>query len=112
MVKRSMIPQSSHYRIAVALEHYLNITEDAEPTMKPFAARIPISAAKRIADAYGYEQVVIMARHVGEGGSEHVTTYGKTKQHCAVAARMGDHLKRIMQWPEGAIGKMKKRVTQ
>lgn len=61
--------------------------------MKP----IPVEAAKAIADAYGYQQVVIVARSVGEG--EHVTTYGTTKRHCAVAARIGDYLKyKIMGW--------------
>lgn len=61
--------------------------------MKP----IPVEAAKRIADEFGYQQVVIVARAVGEG--EHVTTYGTTKRHCAVAARIGDFLKfKIMGW--------------
>ena len=37
---------------------------------------IPISAARTIAEAYGYDQVVIVARRVGDGadGGEHVTT--------------------------------------
>ena len=67
--------------------------------------RIPISAAKRIADEYGFDQVVIFARKVdtepglGDGG-EHVTTYGKTVADCDVAARMGNHLKRVVGWPE------------
>lgn len=53
--------------------------------------RIPISAAKAIADNYGYDQVIIIARKVGEG--EHCTTYGVNKEHCAVAAAAGDFLK-------------------
>lgn len=62
---------------------------------------IPISAAKKIAEEYGYDQVVIMARKVGKGGLEHVTTYGVDKAHCDVAARMGYVLKhKIMGWPE------------
>ena len=61
--------------------------------MKP----IPISAAKRIAQDYGYDQVVIIARKVG--GGEHVTTYGIDAIHCKVAARTGDFLKyKIMGW--------------
>lgn len=61
---------------------------------------IPISAAKRIADDYGYHQVVIMARVTGEveGSDEHITTYGINVQHCRVAAIMGDKLKEIAQW--------------
>jgi len=53
--------------------------------------RIPISAAKWIAEQYGYDQIVVIGRKVGEG--EHCTTYGATKAHCDVAARMGNFLK-------------------
>ena len=66
---------------------------------------IPISAAKHIANEYGFDQVVIFARKpesspgFGDGG-EHVTTYGKTVADCDVAARMGNHLKRVVGWPE------------
>lgn len=65
--------------------------------MKP----IPITAAKHIAKQYGYDQVVVIARAVGEG--EHVTTYGVNKEHCDIAARMGRFLKhKVMGWPEEA----------
>ncbi len=58
---------------------------------------IPISAAKRIADNSGADQVIIIAREIGAG--EHVTTYGRDKENCAVAARIGDYLKhKIMGW--------------
>lgn len=63
--------------------------------MKP----IPISAAKEIAKKYGYDQVVVIARKVGESGGEHVTTYGKDKAHCKIAADIGNFLKyKIMKW--------------
>lgn len=66
--------------------------------MKP----IPVSAAERIAKAYGYDQVVIIARRVGEAPApcgEHVTTYGRNIEHCDAAARIGDFLKyKIMGW--------------
>jgi hypothetical protein len=62
---------------------------------------IPISAGRRIAEEYGYDQVVIMARKVGQDGGEHVTTYGVDASHCSVAAAMGDKLKQIMGWPSG-----------
>jgi len=59
--------------------------------------RIPIKAAREIAKLYDYDQVVIVARKVGEG--EHVTTYGRNKIHCGIAARIGDFLKyKIMGW--------------
>lgn len=65
---------------------------------------IPIAAAKRIADAYGYDQVIVIARRVGSDPiphGEHVTTYGRTKEHCAIAANVGDFLKhKIMGWPK------------
>ncbi len=64
--------------------------------MKP----IPISTAQLIAEAYGYDQVVIIARKVGEPPSgEHVTTYGVDKAHCAVATHIGNFLKyKVMGW--------------
>lgn len=63
--------------------------------MKP----IPVSAAKHIADEYDYDQVVVIARKVGDSGGEHVTTYGKDKPNCDVAAKIGDYLKyEIMNW--------------
>lgn len=61
---------------------------------------IPVSAGEEIADKYDYDQVIIIARKVGDDGCEHVTTYGVDKTHCGVAARIGDYLKyEIMGWP-------------
>jgi len=64
--------------------------------------RIPIAAAQRIADDYGYDQIIIIARKVGEAPAphgEHCTTYGVDKAHCAVAGRIGDFLKfKVMGW--------------
>ncbi len=65
--------------------------------MKP----IPIAAAKLIALDYEYDQVIIIARSVGDGHGhgEHVTTYGIDKANCDVAARIGDFLKyKVMGW--------------
>lgn len=63
---------------------------------------IPISAAKAIAENYGYDQVIIYARKVGDDPAphgEHMTTYGVNRQHCDAAARIGDHLKyKVMGW--------------
>lgn len=73
----------------------------ALPPIKPpmSFAPIPISAAERIAKAYGYDQVVIIARAVGDHGGEHVTTYGRDKANCAVAAKIGEFLKfKVMGW--------------
>jgi hypothetical protein len=63
---------------------------------------IPISAAERIAKDYGYDQVIVIARKVGDAPDphgEHCTTYGINKAHCEVAARAGDFLKyKVMGW--------------
>lgn len=60
---------------------------------------IPISAAENIAKQYGYDQVIVVARAVGDDGGEHVITYGRDKANCDVAARIGDFLKhKIMGW--------------
>lgn len=63
---------------------------------------IPIKAAQDIAKKYGYDQVIIIARKVGESPEphgEHMTTYGKNKEHCNVAARCGSFLQRkVMGW--------------
>jgi len=72
--------------------------------MKP----IPIVAARKIAEQYDYDQVVIIARKVGPQnvGGEHVTTYGRDKAHCDVAASIGNFIKfRVMNWEaEKVIG--------
>jgi hypothetical protein len=69
--------------------------------------RIPISAAERIAKDYGYDQVVIIARKVGddpEPHGEHCTTYGVNKAHCDAAAKIGDFLKfKVMGWVKEQI---------
>lgn len=60
---------------------------------------IPINAAKQIANQYDYDQVIIVARKVGDDGGEHVTTFGRNKQHCSIAAKCGDFLKaKVMGW--------------
>jgi hypothetical protein len=62
---------------------------------------IPIAAAKRIAEEYGYDQIVIYGRRCHDSPQphgEHVTTYGRTSEHCRVAAMMGDTLKKLMGW--------------
>ncbi len=63
---------------------------------------IPIPAAEAIAKKYGYDQVVVYARRVGEHplpSGEHMATYGIDKTHCDVAALMGSTMKRVAQWP-------------
>ena len=60
---------------------------------------IPIASAQAIAEEFGYHQVIVIARTVGEGGGEHVTTYGVNAPNCAIAAQIGDFLKfKVMRW--------------
>lgn len=71
--------------------------EEATAEIKP----IPIAAAKRLAKDYGYDQVLIYARRchdTPEPHGEHMTTYGRNREHCDVAARIGDTLKKFMGW--------------
>jgi hypothetical protein len=61
--------------------------------------RIPVTAAKAIAEKYGYDQVIILARKVGEGGGEHMTTYGRTRAMCGVIAEAGRFLQlNVLGW--------------
>ena len=65
--------------------------------------RIPIKAAREISQKYDYDQVIIIARKVGDKGGEHVTTYGKNKVHCKIAAGIGNYVKyEIMKWLNNA----------
>lgn len=66
---------------------------------------IPIEVGKYIAEAYGYDQIIIIGRRVNDDPyphGEHCTTYGVDEDHCQVAAACGDHLKHnVMGWPRG-----------
>ncbi len=69
---------------------------------------IPISAAREIAKKYGYDQVIVYARKVGDppDAGEHMTTYGVDAAHCGAAAAIGDHLEyNVMGWPKPAESK-------
>ena len=61
--------------------------------------RIPIEAAKRIANDYECPEVVIFA-YDPESGDQHVTTYGKNYEQCVDACRAGNYLKKHLGWPE------------
>ena len=64
---------------------------------------IPISVAEKIVRDYGYDQIVIIGRVVGEG--EHVTTFRSDIANCNVAAQIGDFFKyKIMGWDDERTG--------
>lgn len=61
--------------------------------------KIPISAAKRIADEYDKDQVIIVTWDKLTG-TTWVTTYGKTLEECSQAAEGGNRVKRALGWPD------------
>ncbi|MCY1704512.1 hypothetical protein [Pannonibacter sp. SL95] len=61
---------------------------------------LPIKTARNIALKYGWDQVIIVARKVGEPGREHVITYGFGQANSEAAARAGNAIKHhLMRWP-------------
>lgn len=65
--------------------------------------RIPIAAARRFGDEFGYDQVIVIARdHVS--GRQHVTTWGATRQLCASAGEVATAIKEdVLGWPQEAV---------
>jgi hypothetical protein len=61
--------------------------------------RIPIAAAKRIADDYDMDQVVLVTFSKSTGRT-HVVTYGKTVEECRQAAMGGNMVKKALGWPD------------
>ena len=59
-------------------------------------AKLPITAAKNVAEVYGLQQVILLA---WDGSQTHVVTYGKTNEDCAMAAEGANFLKEKMKWP-------------
>lgn len=67
--------------------------------MKSFK-RIPIKAAKDIADKYNQNEVILVTFDAMTGLT-HVVTYGKTLFDCQSAAVGGNRLKReFLKWPD------------
>ena len=60
------------------------------------AKRVPVMAAKRVAQEQGLRQVVLLAY---DGELVHVVTYGKTKADCADAAKSGAWIMRALKSP-------------
>lgn len=70
---------------------------------------IPIAAARRIAEQYGYEQVLIYANAPSyvdpeeRMGLEHMTTYGVTKLHCKKVALFAKWLQEKLGWKHRTV---------
>lgn len=59
--------------------------------------RIPIKAAKEIAEKYGMTHVIIFGN---EPELDHIATYGKSTEQCAQAADFGNTIKSRLGWPD------------
>ena len=70
---------------------------DAAASSADPANRIPIAAARRIAEEYGQQQVILVT---WDGANTHVVTYGTTLEACDQAAQGGNRVKRSLGWPE------------
>lgn len=77
--------------------------------MNRVTLRIPISAAKEIADRYGQNQVVVVTFDKSTGLT-HVVTYGKSVEECTQAAEGGNFVKRALGWPESLCNAKPKRT--
>jgi hypothetical protein len=56
---------------------------------------IPVAEAKRIAEQYAYDQVIVVAWN-GETGSTHITTFGTKPEYKKMAAQGGDRIAEIL----------------
>lgn len=63
--------------------------------------RIPIAAAKRVAQEYDYDCVVVFA-WADDGSGSWRTTYGRTKEYCRRAARVGEFITETLTDPDVA----------
>lgn len=60
---------------------------------------IKIDYAKEVSQKSGYEEIIILGVDPATG-TQHVTTYGKSKGQCKEAAKIGNRLKRQLGWDE------------
>ncbi len=72
--------------------------------------KIPIQAAKKLSEKYGFSEIIILAYDV-KSGFQNVVTFGKTKEQCINAANNGNHLKRkFFGWPEELCNAKPRRI--
>lgn len=71
---------------------------------------VPISAAKKLAQDYAKDQVIILTWDAAHGMS-HVTTYGRSVEDCAQAAEGGNRLKKALGWPDELCHAVPKRES-
>jgi hypothetical protein len=79
--------------------------------MSKTGKRIPISFAKKIAEEFGYAQVIIHA-YDDITGLQCVTTFGKSLADCDNAAKGGNAIKKLLGWPEELCNAKPARITR
>jgi len=102
LVEVVSLPSPYRTHKGALIDHLRAVTaHPSSPTGQPSAMndklgaplQIHVAVAEEIAEVHGYDQVVILARTVGDGGVEWVTTYGTTPEHKQAAAHIGKALR-------------------
>lgn len=87
---------------------------EKKPKRVPAMVPIPVATAESIGRRFGYDQVVVYGRRVGEDPlphGEHLTTWGRNRDHCQVAKHLGNFLKHeIMGWPKQNVDEIEVRI--
>lgn len=68
---------------------------------------IPPQEAARLCEMYGYDQIIIIARRIGQDYNAHeaVTTCGADRENSEAARLIGEHFKyNVMKWKRDADG--------
>ena len=73
--------------------------------------KIPIKAAKDIANEYGYNQIIIHGYDI-ESGVQSVCTYGKSQEDCDNSAKGGNAIKKLLGWPDDLCDTKPQRVKK
>jgi hypothetical protein len=63
-------------------------------------SRIPVKAAKQVAEEHNLSQVILLG---WDGKTTHIVTYGKTVEDCDMAAQGANYLKSLWNWPESTL---------
>lgn len=71
--------------------------------------RIPITAAKKVAENYNCSQIILLA---WDGTQTHVVTYGTTIKDCQQAADGGNKIKKFFGWPEELCNSIPARIKR
>lgn len=70
--------------------------------------KVTVNTARQLAKSHDLEQVILMTTR---GATTTVTTYGKTKELCLLAADSGNNLKAALGWPEELCNEIPPRLN-